>query len=66
MSKYYCYIDESGQHTMGKMFVVSIIIPSEREEIEKKLIEIENESGKNKVKWIKIKESRKKLSRSGF
>lgn len=59
MSKYCCYVDESGQHKMGKMFVVSIIIPSEREEIEKKLTDIEIESGKNKVKWIKTKESRK-------
>lgn len=59
MSKYYCYIDESGQHTMGKIFVVSIIIPFDREELEKILINIEKETGKNKVKWIKTKESRK-------
>jgi len=28
--KYYCYIDETGQDTQGKIFIVSVII-TERE-----------------------------------
>lgn len=59
MSKYYCYVDETGQHTLGKMFVVSIIIPFDREELEKLLLNIEKVTGKNKIKWIQTQKSRK-------
>jgi hypothetical protein len=61
MNRYYCYIDESGQHTMGKIFVVSIVVPFDREKLEKTLLNIEKVTRKNKVKWIKTQKDRKLL-----
>ena len=34
MSKFYIYVDESGQETMGREFVVScVVVVSDREEL---------------------------------
>lgn len=50
--KIYCYIDETGQDTQGKLFIVSVIITSvPQDETAKLLIEIERSSGKGKLKW---------------
>jgi len=38
VKKLYCYIDETGQDTLGKIFIVSVIITeSERDALRKKL-----------------------------
>ena len=47
--KLYCYVDETGQDTKGKLFIVSVIITKEdRDEINKFLQEIETKRGKDK------------------
>ena len=52
--KLYAYVDESGQDTEGRMFVVSIVVlEQEREQIEKELQRIEETSGKRIKKWHK-------------
>lgn len=53
MQKLYCYVDETGQDTKGKFFLVSVIIieKSVRDEVNARLIEIEKKSGKGKTKW---------------
>lgn len=54
MQKLYCYVDESGQDTAGKFFLVSVvIIAEEREKLRSVLKEIERESGKGIKKWMK-------------
>ena len=50
--KLYAYVDESGQDTKGRFFVVGIIVTEEnRDRIIKELEAIEQDSGKNNVKW---------------
>jgi len=52
--KLYCYVDETGQDTKGNIFIVSIVITkSNRYEIEKRLKNIEIETGKKKTKWFR-------------
>jgi len=53
MQKLYCYVDETGQDTKGRIFLVSVIIPGkkEREQLESKLLVIEKRSGKKLSKW---------------
>lgn len=59
-SKIYCYVDETGQDTKGKLFIVSVIIAKkDRLEIIKSLEEIEQNSGKGKTKWIRTKKEHK-------
>lgn len=54
--KLYCYVDETGQDTMGKIFIVSVVIvEKDREKIEEELIKIEKDSKKGKTKWQKTK-----------
>ena len=54
MQKLYCYVDESGQDTEGKLFLVSVVITgSEREGLRNKLRKIEQMSGKGTKKWKK-------------
>jgi hypothetical protein len=50
--KIYCYVDETGQDTAGKMFIVVVcIVEQDKEAIEKKVLDIEKESGKKTQKW---------------
>jgi hypothetical protein len=50
--KLYEYIDETGQDTKGKLFVVSVLVLGpQRHALEKALEAIEEESGKHKKKW---------------
>ena len=52
MQKLYCYVDETGQDTRGMFFIVSVVVMgNEREELRRKLNEIEKSTGKGKVKW---------------
>ncbi|RLE12666.1 hypothetical protein DRJ04_05780 [Candidatus Aerophobetes bacterium] len=55
MQKLYCYVDETGQDTKGKLFLVCVIIltKKEKEKIEKRLSDIEKETGKGLLKWRK-------------
>jgi hypothetical protein len=55
-SKLYCYVDETGQDTMGEFFIVSVIVTgSDRDSLIEKLEAIERASGKGKVKWTKVR-----------
>lgn len=51
--KLYCYADETGQHTQGRIFIVAAIITTgdQREKIERRLEKLERESGKGFLKW---------------
>lgn len=54
MQKLYCYVDESGQHTQGSIFVVGVYIveDTKQREVNRKILEgIENSSGKRRQKW---------------
>lgn len=57
MKKLYCYVDETGQDTKGKIFLVSIVISGkkEKDQFENKLFDIEKRSGKNTAKWTRSK-----------
>jgi hypothetical protein len=51
-SKFYAYVDESGQDTQGQFFVVSVVIlDADHETILQQLEAIETRSKKGKVKW---------------
>ncbi len=52
--KFYCYVDETGQDTQGDLFIVSVIVADEARDRAIDLCEnIERETGKGRVKWIK-------------
>lgn len=54
--KLYCYVDESGQDTEGKPFLVAVVLENieNLEILEKKLAKIEESTGKKQAKWKKI------------
>jgi hypothetical protein len=51
--KLYCYADETGPDTKGKMFLVAVVITTSelREIIERNLEDLELKSGKGILKW---------------
>lgn len=52
--KIYCYVDETGQDTLGRFFLVAIVITGEeREGMLRKLEVIEKETRKGITKWKK-------------
>lgn len=52
--KLYCYVDETGQDTKGKIFIVSIVITQEdREDVVSLLEKLERDTGKKATKWNK-------------
>lgn len=54
MQKLYAYVDESGQDTEGRMFVVGVVVlEKEYDHIIKELQHIEEKSGKRIKKWNK-------------
>ena len=54
MQKFYCYVDETGQDTKGRLFLVAVIIlVSDRENLRSKLRKAEQVSGKGIKKWMK-------------
>ncbi len=56
MQKLYCYVDETGQDTEGKLFLVSVVITEkEQQELRKKLETIEKKTKKRFSKWINSK-----------
>ena len=53
---FYCYVDESGQDTLGELFIVStVLISGGKEELIAFCEEVERISGKGKFKWGKAK-----------
>ena len=60
VKKLYCYVDETGQDTEGKLFIVSVVVTSDERDALLKLCEdIEKESGKGKFKWGKSEKKRR-------
>ncbi len=58
--KLYCYVDENGQDTNGKLFIVSIVVTeSDRDSLLALCEKIEKISLKHKDKWGKAKRSRR-------
>jgi hypothetical protein len=56
VEKLYCYVDETGQHTDGAIFVVSVATAKhDRDELELLLERIELETGKKATKWMKTR-----------
>lgn len=56
--KLYCFVDETGQDTLGKLFIVTLfIVDIEKEEILTILEEAEILSGKTRRKWIKTRKA---------
>jgi hypothetical protein len=52
--KLYCYVDESGQHTFGRLFVVSVVLVGpKRDDLLQACEAIEERTGKGRRKWIK-------------
>lgn len=50
--KLYCYVDETGQDTEGRFFLVAVVFArDEREELRQYLADIEERSGKRTRKW---------------
>lgn len=59
-NKLYCYVDESGQDTLGRFFIVSVVVTEkDKETLETKLIEIEKMSLKGRRKWSDTREQQK-------
>ena len=62
VKKLYCYVDETGQDTEGKLFIVSIVVTGEeRDELFKLCEEIEKDSGKGKFKWGKAEKNKRSV-----
>ncbi len=58
--KLYAYVDESGQHTQGRRFVVVVAaIRDNRELLEQILLEIEESTGKGNFKWSKTRAAKR-------
>ena len=54
--KIYVWVDESGQDTLGMLFVVSILVlEKEKEILEVELLKIEKKSKKKNIKWHKAR-----------
>ena len=49
--KIYCYVEETGQDNYGEMFIVSVVVPEQRDELLKYLEHLETTTGKGRVKW---------------
>ena len=55
-NKIYCYVDETGQDTLGQLFIVAIVILEDQlEQIRSLLLNIEKQSGKHQKKWQKTR-----------
>ena len=51
-TKFFCYVDESGQDTLGQLFVVGVVLTNrERDELKHFCETIEQQSGKHRLKW---------------
>ncbi len=60
LDKIYCFVDESGQHTRGKVYCVAAVIVNTitiRDAVEQKLIGIERNVKKGAAKWKSTRDS---------
>lgn len=53
--KIYCYVDETGQDNIGDMFIVSVVVPENRDELLSYLTELEVKTGRGRLKWGRVK-----------
>jgi hypothetical protein len=61
MQKLYCYVDEAGQDTKGKLFVVAVVITAADRDALRHLLEaIDERSGKGRRKWHHTKPPRRR------
>jgi 7,8-dihydro-6-hydroxymethylpterin-pyrophosphokinase len=53
MQKLYCYVDETGQDTEGRFFLVVVVIADAAitEALKKQLLDIERDVGKQRSRW---------------
>ncbi len=52
--KLFCYVDETGQDTLGQLFIVSVVVLAEdRDRLRRDLEQIEGDSGKIQRKWTR-------------
>lgn len=53
--KFYFYVDETGQHTQGRMFVVAVacLDAQEQDELAAALVAIEHRTKKGQRKWVR-------------
>lgn len=51
MKKMYCYVDETGQDSLGSMFIISVVVPEDRDGLLDYLTDLEIKTGRGKVKW---------------
>jgi hypothetical protein len=59
-TKLYCYVDETGQDTKGKFFLVAVVITGEDRDLAKSTLEeFEKESGKSRRKWVGSRSSQR-------
>lgn len=58
--KLYCYVDETGQDTQGTLFIVTVVIPKNKDALLAYLEEVEKDSGKEKFKWGKADPRKRK------
>ncbi len=60
MQKLYCYVDESGQDTKGRMFIVAIVIfDGDKDALLSYCEKLEQDSEKGKFKWGKAEHRRR-------
>lgn len=60
-TKLYCYVDETGQDTQGRLFIAGVVLVGEEREAYRHLCEqAERESGKGVTKWMKAGHARKR------
>lgn len=53
--KFFCYVDETGQHTEGELFIVSVVVVPgpQREDVLELCEAIEQTTGKGSFKWVR-------------
>ena len=60
MQKLYCYVDENGMETEGRIFIIAVLVLEDDPEVVMKYCEeLERESGKGKFKWGKAEKARR-------
>ncbi len=60
MDKLFCHVDENGQDTGGRIFVVSIVVTGEnRDKLLELCEQLEKVSGKRRDKWGRAKHERR-------
>lgn len=58
--KLYCYVDETGQDTSSKFFVVvAVVSDAEQEKLRQELLEVERAAGTGNRKWHKSRPERR-------